>query len=460
MQDNDTIPGDATVVMDDEFNGPYLPERYKQKVREKQQRRRVKKLLVAGIIIATIIVVLVLLTRPLSNGPQSPPPVTPTPAATAAPIATPASFTPPLPYDTTTPLPYVTSTPATEYTIAPGVPVTPAAGSLSLAGAAAALRDYYPEEDYTIRSVNYSAGISRSLFGFEIKPAVSPVGTQESVVFIDAATGKPYATGQETATVPADKAKEIATSAFPDVSATNVKLWYYNSPDMGGVWRFILASGNITLVSGSVDATRGDLVSFTCNIPSAGRQADPVITQDKAENIASHYISDHNGGALPLNQTSARYEAWGTPSVPAAGRYLFSWQRTFLDYPVDKDGIEVSVDSVTGDVIGYDKLWTTPDFAFSQTLEQAVAQRDATFAVMQAAKNLYPESVESVRILSAEIRWNNQHTPGASQRPGSIPLEWKVLFDDAAIRANPMLPQAFGWVDIQTGNVTALEYRH
>lgn len=460
MQDNDTISGDAAVAMDDEFNGPYLPERYKQKVREKQQRRRVKKLLFAGIIIATIIVILVLLAGFLSNGPQAPPPVTPTPAVSAAPTATPASVTTPLPYDTTISLPSVNPAPAMEYTIAPGVPVTATGGSLSLAGAVAALRDYYPEEDYAIRSVNYSAGISRSLFGFEIKPAISPVGTPESMVFIDAITGKPYATGQETAAVTADKAKEIATSSFPDVSADNVKLWYYDSRDKGGVWMFILASGNMTHVSGSVDATSGDLVSFIRNIPSAGRQADPVITQDKAENIASHYISDHNGGALPLNQTSARYEAWGTPSVPAAGRYVFAWERMFLDYPVDKDGIEVSVDSVTGDVIGYDKLWTTPDFAFSQTLEQAVVQRDATFAVMQAAKNLYPDSVESVRIHSAEIRWNNQHVPGASQRPGSVPLEWKVTFDDVVIRADPTLPEGVGWVDIQTGNVTALEYRH
>jgi hypothetical protein len=459
-QDNGSISGEAAVNRDDEFNEPYLPARYKQKVREKQQRRRVKKLLVAGLIIAAIIVVLVLLAGFLSKSPQATPPVTPTSAATAAPTAMPSAVTTTLSYDTTTPLPYITSAPATEYTLAPGVPVAATGGSLPLAGAVAALRDYYPEENYTIRSVNYSAGSSRSLFGFTIRPAGSTTGTAESLVFIDAVTGKPYAASQETAAVPIDKAKEIATSAFSDVNTNNVKIWYYDSPEKGGVWMFILASGNLTLVSGSVDATTGELVSFTRNIFYAGRQADPVTTQDKAQNIASHYISNHNGGALPLNQTSARYEAWGTPSVPAAGRYVFAWERTFLDYPVDTDGIDVTIDSVTGDVIGYDKQWTTPDFAFSQTSEQAVAQQDATFAVMQAAKKVYPDSVEGVRILSAEMRWNNQHAPGASQRPGSVPLEWKVVFDDATIRTNPTLPQGVGWVDIQTGVVTGIEYRH
>jgi hypothetical protein len=79
---------------------------------------------------------------------------------------------------------------------------------------------------------------------------------------------------------------------------------------------------------------------------------------------------------------------------------------------------------------------------------------------MQAAKTKFPLSVESVRIISADIRWNNRHTPGITQRPGSVPLAWKVLFDDATIRADPTLPQGIGWVDIQTGNVTELEYRH
>jgi hypothetical protein len=155
-----------------------------------------------------------------------------------------------------------------------------------------------------------------------------------------------------------------------------------------------------------------------------------------------------------------RYEIWGTPSVPAAGQYVFAWERQFLDYPVDTDGIVVAVDAVTGDVVGYNKQWTTSDFAFSQTIELAVAQREATFAVMQEAKKHYPDSVESIRIISAEMRWNNLHDPGTSQRPGSVPLEWKVVFDDAAIRADNSLSPGVGWVDIQSGTVTGMEYRH
>ena len=442
---------------DDEFNEPYLPARYKQKVREKQQRRRVKKILTAAAIIAMIAVILFLVAGFFGSGP-APAPSAPSAVVTATPTGTqiPAD-TVPMPKDTTTPVPGVTATSVTSYTIDPGVPVTANAGSLSLEGAVAALMNYYPEEDYTIRSVNYSTGSARNLFGFALTPTG---GTTGSVVFIDAATGIPYTPGQENAGISENKAKGIVTSAFSDVSGDLQKLWYYDSPDKGTVWMFVFASGNTTLVSGSIDATTGDILSFTCNIPEAGRPSETAITMDKAQNIASHYISEHNGGALPLNQTSAGYEVWGTPSVPAAGRYVFTWERLFLDHPVDTDGIEVAVDAVTGNVIGYDKQWSTQDFAFSQSLDIAAVQRDATFAVMQAAKTVYPDSVEDIRILSAEMRWNNRHSPGISQRPGTVMLEWKVVFDDATIRADPALIPGVGWVDIQTGTVTGMEYRH
>ena len=303
--------------LDDEFNEPYLPARYRQKVREKQQRRRIKKILTAVVFIAVIAVILFLLAGFPGTGPRAPTPSTPVTAATAAPTGTQTSVTTaPLPEVTASPIPDKTLAPGTSYTIVPGVPVAASGNSLSLEGAVAALRNYYPEEDYTIRSVNYTAGSTRNLFGFEL---TSASGTTGSVVFIDAATGKPYSPGQENAGIAEDKVKGIVLFAFPDLNGNVLNIWYFDSPGKGAVWRFILASGNTTLVSGSLDATTGELLSFTHNIPHAGRQAETAITMDKAQSIASHYINEHNGGALPLNQTSALYEGWGTPSVPAAG---------------------------------------------------------------------------------------------------------------------------------------------
>ena len=455
------------MAADDQFNRPYLPERYKQKVRAKQQRRRMVKILTAAIIIIAAAIIFWFFVGLPGTGPQGmsstgstasglPHAVTTMPSPpTTAPVFTPGPAS-----ITITPVPAESPVFSMEYSIAPGVPVDAGNGSRSLSGAVAALREYYPAGDFAISRVNYTAGPSRNLFGFLIRPAANPAGTDESLVFIDTDTGRPWAPGQDTAAFPQEKIKGLVTSTFPDAGTGSIRVWYSDSPDKGGIWKFILASGNITLVSGSIDASTGEILDFARNIFPSGRPEEPVITRERAQSIASKYISDHNGGTLPISLIQTRYDGWGTASVPAAGQYVFSWERLHLDHPVDRDGIMVAIDAVTGDVIGYDKLWTTPDYAFSQTIEQVVAQRDATFAVMEAAKTVHPGSVESVRIVSSELRWNNQHDPGTSQRPGSVALAWKVVFDDETIRSTPSLPQGVSWVDIQTGNVTAMAYKH
>ena len=55
MQNND-ISGEAAVGRDDRFNEPYLPELYRQKVRARQQRRRIKKIVTGRVDIQTGIV--------------------------------------------------------------------------------------------------------------------------------------------------------------------------------------------------------------------------------------------------------------------------------------------------------------------------------------------------------------------------------------------------------------------
>lgn len=455
-------------MADHDENRPYLPERYRQKVRAKQQRRMLVKVLSVVFVIAAIAAVLWYAVGTggisLPAAPMSPipaveePAVTTTPPVQQAPATTSAIVTDVM---TTVPVtPSGTIVSRAGYPVAPGVPVEPATGLLSLGEAETALREYYPADFFAITSVNYSSGPEHPLFEFSLRSERSCFGREEPVVFIEAVTGTPWAPGQESAVFPREKVKGLVFSTFPEAASGTAKVWYHDSPVTGGVWMFTLASGNMTLISGTVGADSGEILSFAKNIPDSGRPADPVYTQERAQSIAAKYISDHNGGTLSLGQTSARYQAWGTPSVPAAGGFLFSWERLYLDQPVDTDGICGVVDAVTGDVIAYEKQWTTPDYAFAEAVDPSVAQHEATYAVMEAAKTMYPESIESVRIISADVRWNNRHNTDTTQRPGTVPLQWKVVFDDDTIRNNVSLSKGTGWVDIQTGNVTTLEYRH
>jgi len=447
-------------------NKPYLPERYRQKIREKNRRRAAVRILTITLILVVIAILVFSLSQLQWAGlpaapffPHSqpaPPPGVVTTVSSDSQTWTPTQGT------TRASVPPASSAaapPVAGYAIGPGVPQQAGSGSLSLVQAEAALRRYCPEDMFTISSVNYSAGSARSLFGFTLRTAGGQSPKEDLVVFIDSVSGMPWSSGEETAAIPKEMVSEVILAEFPSEGVSTPGIWYDDSQKEGSVWRFTLASGNMTLVSGSVDAIKGEIRAFARNIPLYGRSADPAVTQETAQGIAEKYVAARTSG-LPLTLISSRYDRWGTESVPAAGAYTFSWERRYLDYPVDTDGITVVVDALDGEIIGYDRRWTTAEYAFSQAVVPTIARHDATYAAMEAARAVYPEQIGSVRILSSDLRWNNGQMKGTIPRPGSVPLAWKIVFDDELLRSNASLPPGIAWVDIQTGNVTALEYRH
>jgi hypothetical protein len=155
-----------------------------------------------------------------------------------------------------------------------------------------------------------------------------------------------------------------------------------------------------------------------------------------------------------------RYEPIPAPAGTVAGRHVFVFERTFQDYPADTDGFTVMVDAATGEVIGYSQQWTTPEHAFFAVTEPEIIRREATFAVMQRAKEEYPDAVAGLRIISAEIRWKNKVPYGTIPRPGTIPLGWKVVFDDDFIRGNTTATPGVAWIDVQSGDFISFDYRH
>jgi hypothetical protein len=193
---------------------------------------------------------------------------------------------------------------------------------------------------------------------------------------------------------------------------------------------------------------------------SIGRPANPVLDLVKARSIADRYISDHNSDQLQLNTTESRYELPGTTHNQSTGQYVFYYERMFQDIPCDNEGFVVSVDSVTGEVTDYQRLWVTPEYAFSVLAVPLITKREATFAIIQKANDTYPDSVGSVRITTAETMWMTRHQPGTIPRPGSIPLGWKIQFDDDVIRTNQSSRPAVGWIDTQTGALLDFSYRH
>jgi hypothetical protein len=209
-----------------------------------------------------------------------------------------------------------------------------------------------------------------------------------------------------------------------------------------------------------MDPDTGQILSFSKSVEQLGREANPALDITGAQKIADRYIIDRNGFPLPLNMSVARYDPLGFPEDAIAGQYVFVYNRIVQDIPCDYEGFTISVDSVTGEVTEYNRRWNSPDNAFSLATEPLVTHYEATYAVLDRAKQTYPASIDGLRIVSAEIRWKDQSPSRGFPRPGSIPIAWKVQFDDAVIREKPWPVPAVGWVDAQTGKILDFYYQH
>ncbi len=264
-------------------------------------------------------------------------------------------------------------------------------------------------------------------------------------------------------TIPAitrKQAEAIALAAFTNLPAGDMTVELATSPDYGQVWKYTLRADTTIEASGMLDADTGSILSFNRTIHLGGRSQNPVLTRANARQLADSTIYSRNTGILSVNMSDGRYIPLVTPGGDVAGSYRFVYDRMIQDYPCDADGFVVSVDAVSGEITEYRQHWQTPDNAFMIAEVAVVPRYDAIFTIQAKAKAIYPSSVTSLRIISSDIRWKDQHDPATIPRPGSIPLAWKIVFDDDIIRADADAVPAVGWIDAQSGDVLDFEYQH
>ncbi|MHB8052102.1 MAG: hypothetical protein ACYDEZ_02190 [Methanoregula sp.] len=394
----------------DEFNEPYLPARYKEIVRRKKQRRLLKKIGMIAVAVIAIVVVFILLSG-ITGSPQPAPSPAPTPPPTITPLQT---------------------TVATS-TIATPVPTaTPA-------------RTPFPPTGTTIKqTVNTTVTISGTL---------EPVQTASANTYVTP-------NGDTSPKITEKQAKDIADTAFPNLPTGDMTVELTTSPDFGQVWKYTLRAGTTTEASGFLDAETGTIVTFNRTILPGGRPQNPVLTMGDARRIADSTVNSRNNGILSINMSDSRYVPLATANGNVAGSYRFIYNRIIQDYPCDADGFIVSVDAISGAITEYMQRWQTPENAFMIAEDALVPRSDAVYTVQARAMSIYPAPVSTIHILSADIRWKDRHDPATTPRLSSIPLAWKIVFDDEIIRANPILAPGVGWIDAQTGDLLEITYRH
>jgi hypothetical protein len=435
----------------------YLPERYKQQIEAKKRRRFLKKVAIMCVIVVSAIVVYLVLSGVAMSSPYQ--------SSASLPESTePAGDTVQLPSSTASPTaltPNMTGNISSDLIIGTGVPALSPIGILALNDAITYVRQDYPEPLYSAIGVNLTDQYTNSsLYEFTIKQTNVSSAEQGFSVFIDAHSGDPYIPGQEISRISAIQAKNHVQETFLVQSPDSVRVKYDNGPDSARAWLFTVRKENRTIISGSLDPDTGHIASFSRHVQREGRQAEPNIDSDAAQAIADRYIIDRNGAPLPIKLRNARYEPLEFPDESVAGHYVFEYNRIVQDIPCDYDGFTVSVDSVTGEITDYNRRWNSPDNAFSVAVDPLVKRYEALYLIQQKAEETFPESATGLRIISADIRWKDMLPPNSMPRPGSIPISWKIQFDDDLIRAKQWPVPATGWIDASTGEILDFYYRH
>lgn len=262
----------------DDFDEPYLPERYRELVRKKKQRRLMKKIGMAAVAIVAIIIVIILAVGFLAGHPQ--PAAGSGPAPTAA--AVPPSLPSPSPVATTVPAspPQVTTVPSASPTNTPAPAAVPTAAAATRAAAAATAT---PE----------------------------PIQTASANTYVTPDTSTPPR-------ITESQAKAIALAAFPGLPAGDMAVELATTPDFGKVWKYTLRADTTVETSGLIDADTGTVVTFNRTIHAGGRPQNPVLTMASARQIADTTINDRNNAILSINMSDAGYIPLATPAGSVA----------------------------------------------------------------------------------------------------------------------------------------------
>lgn len=313
---------------------------------------------------------------------------------------------------------------------------------------------------YTIAAVNLTDRYpGKILYEFSLIPK-DRFYHNNLTVYINAATGDPYNPLEELAGITIDQAKARARDEFPQWHVDRVKMMYHDGSNYNRAWSFDLYHNDERLVQGGLNPDTGELAWYAIGIRRNGRPETPSVSMESAEKTAMFEIRKRNGD-LPVTLSQSRYDPLGMPGEKIAGVYVFVYNRVIRDVPCDSDGIVISVDSVAGTVDEYRKSWSLPENAVAVSSQPVITKAAAIKTVETEAAKIYPASAAGLKIVSADLRWKDFHNPDKIvPAPGSIPLAWKVRFDDESIRAQQWPNPATGWVDAQSGTLIDMYYRH
>lgn len=262
-----------------------------------------------------------------------------------------------------------------------------------------------------------------------------------------------------------EEARSLAVAALeremPGIRIERMVAEPYDVQTYGDVWRFRVKAEDDPDLEGDIsvwiDAADGEMVYFLDG-RDYYRPADPSVTIEAAEEIANAYLRERKESS-DVVKTVAVLSTVDTPLGSRNGPYHFVYQRSIDGVLCLYDGVTLDIDSIDGRVVSYHKAWrvsdndTMTDPAPSITKDAA---QDRVLAYLNATCGTDPGDIA---VRSTGLLWYDlaaQHR--RSQDPVTVPLAWRVEFDDEWYRSQDPPRTATLWIDAHSGEVLSAAY--
>lgn len=164
------------------------------------------------------------------------------------------------------------------------------------------------------------------------------------------------------------EAIQLAKAAFPEVSFPNEFSSSYEDNGSQGLWylRWSSQAGKVCEVNVNVNGTTGEIVGFNYYLepdPSQVYAALPKLTQEDSLRFAVSFLQKIAPGKY--GECNYLQEAPPRPFLSTRNwqqRYYFQFVRQVNGIPCPANGISVSVDGDTGEIVSYALNWNELNF--------------------------------------------------------------------------------------------------
>lgn len=137
------------------------------------------------------------------------------------------------------------------------------------------------------------------------------------------------------------------------------------------------------------------------------------------------------------------------------------YRRSIDDVLCLYDKITLEIDSIDGRVVSYYKIWRVSDNDTMADPDPSITEDAAQERVLAYLNDTYGTDPGDIATRATELRWYDlaaQHR--RSQESITLPLAWRIEFDDEWYRSQDPPRTAEVWIDAHSGEVLSAAYNH